>query len=179
MKPECIQWRNSHISLKEVRKLTFRSRGPWVGWLTCAIDSLLSVGRFQLFTTALLLLKRRSLYRINCLVDDNEFISINYSLRRNILSTDDSDTAFALCSCDFTYPGNGCWTYRSHTARVCVTHTAHPFLQILPTIVFLFFFRTDSTDFPDCLLILLSISVFLLFSFSVIPLISCWFHAVD
>jgi len=125
MKPECIQWRNSHISLKEVRKLTFRSRGPWVDWLTCAIDSLLSVGRFQLFTTALLLLKRRSLYRINCLVDDNEFISINYSLRRNILSTDDSDTAFVLCSCDFTYPGNWCWTYRSHTARVCVTHTAH------------------------------------------------------
>jgi len=34
-------------------------------------------------------------------------------------------------------------------------------LQILPTAAFPFFFRTDSTDFPACLL--LSISVFLLF----------------
>jgi len=39
------------------------------------------------------------------------------------------------------------------------------FLQILPTVAFLFFFRTDYTDSPDCLAILLSISVFLLFSF--------------
>ena len=37
------------------------------------------------------------------------------------------------------------------------------FLQILSTVAFLFFFRTDSTDSPDCLPILLSISVF--FSF--------------
>ena len=35
-----------------------------------------------------------------------------------------------------------------------------PFLQILPTVAYLFFFRTDSTDSPDCLPILLSISVF-------------------
>ena len=35
-----------------------------------------------------------------------------------------------------------------------------PSLQILPTVAFLFFFMTDSTDFPDCLLILLSIPVF-------------------
>jgi len=35
-----------------------------------------------------------------------------------------------------------------------------PFLQILPIAVFLFFFRTDSTDSPDCLPILLSLSVF-------------------
>jgi len=34
-----------------------------------------------------------------------------------------------------------------------------PFLQIFPTVAFLFFFRTDSTDFPDCLLILLRLSV--------------------
>jgi len=40
------------------------------------------------------------------------------------------------------------------------------FLQILPTVAFLFFFGTDCTDSPDCLPILLSISV-LLFSFSV------------
>jgi len=40
-------------------------------------------------------------------------------------------------------------------------------LQILPTEAFLFFFGTDSSDSPDCLPILLSISVFLLFSFSV------------
>ena len=44
-----------------------------------------------------------------------------------------------------------------------------PFLQILPTAAFLFFFRTDSTDSLDCLPIL-GISVFLLFSFSVFTL---------
>ena len=33
-------------------------------------------------------------------------------------------------------------------------------LQILPTVAFLFFFRTDSMDSPDCLPILLSISLF-------------------
>ena len=38
-------------------------------------------------------------------------------------------------------------------------------LQILPTAAFPFFFRTDSTDFPACLLLLLSISVFYFFSF--------------
>ena len=38
------------------------------------------------------------------------------------------------------------------------------FLQILSTIAFPFFFRTDSRNSPDCLSILLSISVF---SFSV------------
>jgi len=36
-------------------------------------------------------------------------------------------------------------------------------LQILPTAAFPFFFRTDSTDFPACLLLLLSISVFFTF----------------
>ena len=35
-----------------------------------------------------------------------------------------------------------------------------PFLQILPTVAILFFFRTDYTDSPDCLAILLSLSVF-------------------
>jgi len=35
-----------------------------------------------------------------------------------------------------------------------------PFLLILPTVAFLFFVKTDSTDSPDCLPILLSISVF-------------------
>jgi len=42
------------------------------------------------------------------------------------------------------------------------------FLQILPTIAFLFFFRTDSTDSPDCLPTLVSITVsvyFLVFLF--------------
>ena len=33
------------------------------------------------------------------------------------------------------------------------------FLQIFPTAAFLFFFRTDYMDSPDCLLLLLSISV--------------------
>ena len=35
-----------------------------------------------------------------------------------------------------------------------------PLLQILPTAAFLFFFRADSTDSPDCLPILLSFHVF-------------------
>ena len=43
----------------------------------------------------------------------------------------------------------------------------------------LYFDRTDSMDSPDCLPILLSISVFLLFTFSFFPLCSCRFRAVD
>ena len=43
-----------------------------------------------------------------------------------------------------------------------------PFLQIIPTVASLFLFRTDNVDSLDCLLVLLSISVFLLFSFSVL-----------
>ena len=41
------------------------------------------------------------------------------------------------------------------------------FLQILPSVAFVFVFKTNSTDSPDCLPILLSISVFyyLVFSF--------------
>ena len=35
-----------------------------------------------------------------------------------------------------------------------------PFPQILSTAAFLFFFRTDYMDSPDCLLLYLSISVF-------------------
>jgi len=42
-----------------------------------------------------------------------------------------------------------------------------------------FFNRTDYMDFPDCLLLLLSMSVFFLFSFSVFTLFSCRFRAVD
>ena len=41
-------------------------------------------------------------------------------------------------------------------------------------------FRIHYMDFPDCLLLLLNISVFLLFSFfSVFTLFSCRFRAVD
>ena len=50
--------------------------------------------------------------------------------------------------------------------------------QSLPTVAYLFFFLTDSTDSPDCLLILLSKIrfYFLTFLFSAF---SCWFRAVD
>jgi len=50
---------------------------------------------------------------------------------------------------------------------------ASPFCKSFPRSL-LVFFRTDSTDSPDCLPILLSISVFLLYSFflSVFPLFS-------
>jgi len=54
-----------------------------------------------------------------------------------------------------------------------------PFLQILPAVAFLFFYRIDSADSPDCLPILLSISVFYFLFFSVFPLLSFWFRAVD
>ena len=40
-----------------------------------------------------------------------------------------------------------------------------PFLQILPTVAFLFFFRTGSTDSPECLPTLLCISIFFTFTF--------------
>jgi len=53
-----------------------------------------------------------------------------------------------------------------------------PFLQIIPTVAFLFFFRTDSMDSPDCLPTLLSISVYYFLVFYVFPLFSCWFRAV-
>ena len=42
-----------------------------------------------------------------------------------------------------------------------------PFLQTLPTVAFLFFFGTYSADSPDCLPILLTISVFLFSFFSI------------
>jgi len=41
-----------------------------------------------------------------------------------------------------------------------VTGLNLPFLQILSTVAFLFFFSTDYMDSPDCLLLLLRISVF-------------------
>jgi len=43
-------------------------------------------------------------------------------------------------------------------------------------IAFLYFFTADSRDFPDCLPILLSLSVF---TFSFFLLFSCWLRAVD
>ena len=49
-----------------------------------------------------------------------------------------------------------------------------PFLQILPTAAFPFPLRTDCMDSPDCLLLLLSISVFK-YSFT---LFSCWFREI-
>ena len=39
-------------------------------------------------------------------------------------------------------------------------NSVFPFLQILPTVASLLFFRTDSTDSSDCLPTFLSISVF-------------------
>ena len=50
------------------------------------------------------------------------------------------------------------------------------FVQIFFTVAFIFFFRTDSTDFPDCLPIPQSIFVFIC---SFFPLFSCWFHVAD
>ena len=50
------------------------------------------------------------------------------------------------------------------------------FFQIIPTAAFLFFSWTDSTDSPDCLPILLSISVFFafqFFSFLLFSLVQC------
>ena len=48
--------------------------------------------------------------------------------------------------------------YHSHTLSFRVENL--PFLQILPAAAFLFLFRTDYMDSPDCLLLLLRIAVF-------------------
>ena len=55
--------------------------------------------------------------------------------------------------------------------------TLIPFLRIFPTAAFLFFFRTDYMDSPDCLLLL--ISVFTFEFFFCFTLFSCRFRAVD
>ena len=47
-----------------------------------------------------------------------------------------------------------------------------PFLQILPAVAFLFFPRTDYTDSPDCLLTLLSLSVFTFYFFCFLLVLS-------
>ena len=56
-------------------------------------------------------------------------------------------------------------------------HTRQCFLQILPTVAFLFFFRTDSTDSPDCLPALLRMSVYYYYFF-LFRRFNCWFRAV-
>ena len=54
------------------------------------------------------------------------------------------------------------------------------FCKYFPLQPFFFFFRTYYMDFPDCLLLLLSISVSLLFSFFLfLHFFSCRFRAVD
>jgi len=53
------------------------------------------------------------------------------------------------------------------------------FCKSFPLQPFLFSFRIHYMDFPDCLLLLLSIFRLLLFSFSVLTLFSCPFRAVD
>ena len=65
-----------------------------------------------------------------------------------------------------------------NTRQKLVSFSFLHFLQILPTAAFLFFFRTDSTDSPDCSPILQSIS-FLLFSFFLFSTFNCWFCVVD
>ena len=51
-------------------------------------------------------------------------------------------------------------THHSHPLTLLFQAQNLPFPQILPTVAFLLFFMTDLTDSPDCLPILLSISVF-------------------
>jgi len=53
------------------------------------------------------------------------------------------------------------------------------FLLIFPTVAFLFSFMTYSTDFPDCLPTLLSISVFTLKFFFYFPFFSSLLCVVD
>ena len=52
------------------------------------------------------------------------------------------------------------------------------FYKSFPLQPFFFFFRTDYMDSPDCLLLLLSISVFYFLVF-LFYTFSCWFRAVD
>jgi len=58
------------------------------------------------------------------------------------------------------------------------SHSFIPFLQNLPTVAFLFFIRTDSTDSPDITDTSERVRV-LIFSFFCFPLFSCRFRAVD
>ena len=76
----------------------------------------------------------------------------------------------------------------SHTCyyRYSITHSLFHsrlktflFCKSFPLQPFLFSFRIHYMDFPDCLLLLLSIFRLLLFSFSVLTLFSCPFRAVD
>jgi len=60
-----------------------------------------------------------------------------------------------------------------------ISHVCFLFTLAMRKILVFFLIRNDYTLSPDCLPILLSITVFLLFSFSVSPLFSCWFRAVD
>ena len=59
-----------------------------------------------------------------------------------------------------------CYLQHAFTFNICraivmtYAHSNLPFLQILPTVAFLLFFRTDSTNSPYCLPILLSMTFF-------------------
>ena len=71
-----------------------------------------------------------------------------------------------------------------HSRGVASTSTSQVPVPVLEVDIMLllsyFSFRIHCMDFPDCLLLLLSISVFLLFSFFLLfTLFSCRFRAVD
>ena len=64
------------------------------------------------------------------------------------------------CSLDFFSSPNISPTKLARRADCFPSLSTDSPLWSLPTVAFFFFFRTDSTDSPDCSLILLSISVF-------------------
>jgi len=76
-----------------------------------------------------------------------------------------------------------CLRYTGTRTPTQTTLKTFLFCNSFPPYSFLFFFRTDSTDSPDCLVftdrLLLIIPAFLLLNCSVFSFFSCWFRAVD
>ena len=94
-----------------------------------------------------------------------------YELRRNVLKADLKESIVRILRRE---SGSSIQAFGAATditqIRLTVTPNTYPItLDSDPShLSHLFFFRTDYMDSPDCLLILVSTSVFLLFRFSVL-----------
>ena len=108
-------------------------------------------------------------------------LTLHYSICRQYVQQLHLTTYRAACLVKLVlrdFPG--VLSYQFHRLTTLIIH--HPItlsfqaynlpsLQILHTVAFLFFSRTDSTDSPDCLRVLLMLSFFTRFP-------TFWFHAV-
>ena len=75
-------------------------------------------------------------------------------------------TVFIAVRC-YILPAAPLVMFTQSNSSIFISTLHFPFLPILFAVDFIFFFRTDPTNYPDCLPILLSISVILLFLFSI------------